>query len=517
MKNFTLILLVFLSVSLNSFSQVCGTPSLTNYNENEKIKDSFLKSSNSICINVLFHIVRQSNGTGGFNSNLLTDVTNKLNLAFNQHNLYINNLGFDYIDNSIYYNIDDVNGSNVEFDGLVQINNNPNAINVYIVNSAASYAGRANGILSQALVIESSWANTQVISHEVGHCLNLWHTFQGTATNTSGCAEAINGSNCTTCGDLVCDTPADANTGNSGGYSPDLDNIMSYYYPFNNFTVGQSNRIRQAFARSSILQAVISDGCIIPKITGESLICYDSNITYNLTNGGTNVTWQVSSNLQIVSSNNSSITVTPINLNTREEGFIKAVLVGQTIEKYVWVGKPDAYTVDSNGVRNYMGGSFYFQQQNGGRGQFSVFSDFSGGTWNWTGPNNNSWWQINRNTVEIDLSNSGSYFFTAEFSNDCGTHYYFVFVNIGGIEPDFMITPNPVSDNFTISKTQFDNSNKLNEINSVFELYDFNSNLKIKSKFKEYKNVNVSHLKKGIYILRIITDKKVEHHRIIIE
>jgi len=278
MKTKTLLLITFfgLLTSLELKAQQCGTPQTTNFPSTQRtiVKQNFLNNNESICFNVFYHIVRQNNGSGGINASLLDNITEKLNLAFNPHSLYVKNLGFDYINNTTYYNIDDSGGNNSEFNALVQINNKPNAINIYIVNNAVSYAGRANGILSQALVIESSWANTQVMSHEVGHCLDLWHTFQGTATNTSGCAEAIDGSNCTTCGDYVCDTPADANTGNSDGYSPNMDNIMSYYYPFDEFSKGQTDRVRNAFATSSMLQQIVSNSCVTicnekPQITIE--------------------------------------------------------------------------------------------------------------------------------------------------------------------------------------------------------------------------------------------------------
>ena len=45
-----------------------------------------------------------------------------------------------------------------------------------------------------------------VPEHEVGHYFSLEHTFLGHASSNP---ELVNGSNCTTRGDLICDTPAD--------------------------------------------------------------------------------------------------------------------------------------------------------------------------------------------------------------------------------------------------------------------------------------------------------------------
>lgn len=74
---------------------------------------------------------------------------------------------------------------------------------------ALSYAG---GIPSNYFVIRGQFAPytgiphglTSTVSHEMGHCLGLYHTHESVF-----CRELVNGSNCTTCGDLVCDTEAD--------------------------------------------------------------------------------------------------------------------------------------------------------------------------------------------------------------------------------------------------------------------------------------------------------------------
>jgi hypothetical protein len=80
-------------------------------------------------------------------------------------------------------------------------------------------------------------------SHEVGHWVGLYHTFQG------GCGT----SSCTTTGDLVCDTPAQAtptsgcpsgrDTCPAAGLDP-IHNYMDYSTDicYNNFTTGQDAR-----------------------------------------------------------------------------------------------------------------------------------------------------------------------------------------------------------------------------------------------------------------------------------
>lgn len=106
----------------------------------------------------------------------------------------------------------------------------------------------------------------KLISHEVGHYLGLYHTFQG-----GSCTEA----NCTTQGDLVCDTePHD----NSLPYPQDttcleftecivsrepVENIMNYAAQTcgHAFTTGQGVRM-QAYI-SQYLTTLLNPGCII--------------------------------------------------------------------------------------------------------------------------------------------------------------------------------------------------------------------------------------------------------------
>ncbi len=444
----------------------------------------------------------------------------------------MNNLGFDYINNSTYYNIDDVGNNNSEFNALVQINNRQDAINIYIVNNAVSYDGRANGILSQALVIESSWVNTQMVSHEVGHCLDLWHTFQGTAANTSGCAEAINGSNCTTCGDYVCDTPADANTGNSGGYTPDMDNIMSYYYPFDHFSDGQIARSRYAFASSPILQQVIGTTCLIPKISGPVNICNSLGTTFTLNpTSNTTPTWNVSSNLIILSQSQNSITVKPTSSSTNGAGYIEATFQTQTIKKDIWIGKPRITSAKLDDGQYLSYGSFPNQvcklkQINtditlGGADSASWSLVNSSQTVSWSQQGNNLslyLWNINQTAT-----------FRITLNNECGTFtrdFTFTAKDCSGDGNDpcdvtYLISPNPTSTNIEITpnipapcdslitalgqKTQY----------TIATLYDFNGN-PVLAKSPAAGTMNVKDLSPGYYILVISTNGKKESHTIVI-
>jgi len=96
----------------------------------------------------------------------------------------------------------------------------------------------------------------RTLTHEVGHCLRLYHTFH----NSSNCIET----NCDTQGDQVCDTPS--TTANSScTIEPNceeaqFENYMDYTDEncLNIFTEGQALRMRDAieFELSSLLESI---------------------------------------------------------------------------------------------------------------------------------------------------------------------------------------------------------------------------------------------------------------------
>jgi len=546
-----LLIIGFLIWNINPlFAQLCGTPhpiSPTIYpqeNTGKQAKESSSSkrgSSSAICINVFYHIVRNTNGTNAFTMPNTNNITAELNEFFSPQNIIINNLGTNFIDNTNFLQVDEGEHTTLMNSGF----DVPNAINYYIVDELwdvfengvfrGSVTGVADDIISNSLIVRDDRVLLTTSHHEVGHCLSLYHTFHGSISENvpNSCAENINGSNCSSCGDYVCDTPADQNLQNMNGSSPDLTNIMSYYNNRDHFTDGQGFRMRYAINFESDLQNIRSTSCT--QISEISTICYPQTTTVTLSNlGGATTIWTSSSNVQIVSSNNSSATIRGANSYSNGDGWIRAELSnGIIFQENFHVGKAE---VDNVLFRNNGAGvSGYFCSSHYGN-EFEILPyvpnasfeirvrdlntyNIVAGPYNFTG---------GIATLPTDYNYTpGWYLFEARGTNSCGTSNWtqweveFVDCTLGGGESEYRVYPNPSSDNLTIQKNrpsnQINSKSKSNGSNSAFyKIYDFNSNLIFKGFIDNQTTINVSNYKRGNYILKIYKNGKSESHQIII-
>ncbi|MFW6223206.1 MAG: hypothetical protein ACOC3T_06310, partial [Bacteroidota bacterium] len=280
-----------LSAQIHAF---CHTPAKSS---NIDLNLSTLKSTTieqNYILRIYVHVIRRSNGTGGQSVDDVETALSFLDSDFNPHGIYFSwDENIDYIDNDNYF--DTPNTS------IFSVNNHTDGIDIYLFDDDSEPFGLANGVgmSSEMLVAGSIWdvprygslVRSHVISHEMGHVLFLWHTHHGTwfeaGVDTNQCAELVDGSNSSTCGDYITDTPADPwlfdfnyttctwteilTDANGDIYNPDETLIMSYAPPdcMRRFSEEQANRMRNAIATLPFLQDVI-----IP--CGETVI---SNIT----------------------------------------------------------------------------------------------------------------------------------------------------------------------------------------------------------------------------------------------
>ena len=210
--------------------------------------DARLVDGEIVFVPLTVHIVRRSDGTGGITFNQLCQALDDLNLLLfpGMIEFYVQP-PIDYIDSDLFYEeIDTME----EIDMLRSTNVVPDTINVYFTPHLSMGEGEFCGISSftwspvQGVVMHNlctgkPW-NPTTFPHEIGHYFDLLHTHE-----TAYGDECVDGSNCTTAGDLLCDTPADPGlnsqnvndaciyVGNETDpchgdpYSPDPANLMS--------------------------------------------------------------------------------------------------------------------------------------------------------------------------------------------------------------------------------------------------------------------------------------------------
>ena len=192
---------------------------------------------------IKFHLVADGNGNGYYRTADLYELMCTLNRQFDTTNIRFYMLEpINYIANTNFYNF-----TNIAFgDACMNQYNVANACNVYINENpwgACGYAyypnsGPFNGNAGIFLAKSCSDPKSNTtFAHEMGHYLALPHTFDV----VSGNIEFVNRANCSTAGDLFCDTPADfinqrwncpyngtQTDPNGQPYSPDPRFFMSY-------------------------------------------------------------------------------------------------------------------------------------------------------------------------------------------------------------------------------------------------------------------------------------------------
>jgi len=215
----------------------------------------------TINVPVTIHIVRTSNGGGGFLENNAFLTICNLNTRMASSGMFFYLAGpIRFIDSDLYYNTTDFG----DLFNMIDIENIPRTMNIYYTNLGqlglcgfAFYPNSGPGGFQNDGAVVMSFACSQptgtTLTHEVGHFFNLPHTFDQTSSNplslttaervtrlANEVAPRLN-ANCNTAGDEFCDTPADfidnrwsCPTGqiqfdvNGDRFRPDSSYYMSY-------------------------------------------------------------------------------------------------------------------------------------------------------------------------------------------------------------------------------------------------------------------------------------------------
>lgn len=207
----------FLVTAQNSLSEKgCGTPTFTSQDNQRRIDNTAYnsiaeRSAQIYYIPCKMHLFGDDDGTGYYTRQQLLLAYCELNEQFSDAsirffiqgtNKYITGDQLHFIPSSYYFN-----GLYSDRSELYSFNTS-NVCNAYLLNQGnESFCGRSNlaGQFGGIELLNSCMQYpTNTFSHEMGHWLDLPHTFDGT-----GCKECVNQSNCKQCGDRFCDTPAD--------------------------------------------------------------------------------------------------------------------------------------------------------------------------------------------------------------------------------------------------------------------------------------------------------------------
>ncbi|MCC5929919.1 MAG: PKD domain-containing protein [Cyclobacteriaceae bacterium] len=263
-----------------------------------------------IRIPVQFYMVARNDGTGVpsyFNPNAVLD---RLNTYYRNANMSFFFHQSPVIVNST--NLFDYNSSQER--ELSGPRNLGGVINIYFTNSITS-----NGIplcgytyfppsADHVFVAYNCTNNNTTLEHEIGHYFTLFHTHGKTNRGTTD--ELVNGSNCTTAGDDICDTPADPNltnnvsncayTGaetdqNGQRFQPDVRNIMSYAPSAcrDRFSPGQYERIRRGFELGRSYLLFQSDDLVANFTQNKNNVCIGDLVSYEVNSfGATRWNWE---------------------------------------------------------------------------------------------------------------------------------------------------------------------------------------------------------------------------------
>lgn len=258
MKSINLLLSLFILLPLIGLAQTekpsnwCGSeypadmiPHLERASQD--IVNGNFRTGGDYTLPLTIHVLHNTNGSGGVSEASVFDVFCGTSEKFDEYGIDLYLREIKHINNS---NFNSNPGSDGTLDLLYSVNG---TVNIF-VHSAVSgqdlcgvYKGSATGQVSTGapdLIQVSSvcWGASTLI-HELGHYFGLPHTFfgfegSGLNCNTqSNSGERMDGSNCTTKGDRICDTPPD--------YSSDRWNCSStntfYEYPSNDCNFSQTS------------------------------------------------------------------------------------------------------------------------------------------------------------------------------------------------------------------------------------------------------------------------------------
>jgi len=184
---FCIFITVVMNVNAQTEETICATPDNPNPNPSgvysKSIDPNVLNDFAPVVYNIFFWGINDDNGNGE-NQLVEEDVLDaiaRINIAFNDANIFFKYKGFDHINNKLFDTIAQT-GSNtfIELLGFAEDNGykEENSFNVYVPQYAEGFSG-ASGPHYTNIVVRYEAFSKPITIHEIGHCFNLLHTFYG--------------------------------------------------------------------------------------------------------------------------------------------------------------------------------------------------------------------------------------------------------------------------------------------------------------------------------------------------
>lgn len=237
--------------------------------------------SGSITVKVFIHQFAYSSQFGQQVAGKEWDILDNFEYArqfWAPHGICLILQGMDTILNNDLYFMNDESSSDI---ALLETYLVPGALNIFIHSEFVEQGvlGTAYRIPNNYISLHANytWGGFRMLmAHEIGHCFGLYHTFE-TAFGQERVTRSGNCKNCTTVGDLLCDTEADLKEVYSSqlqncvytGLQKDScnttyllapKNLMSYHFSetcLDHFTPQQGERARYFLTNSSVLTPLV--------------------------------------------------------------------------------------------------------------------------------------------------------------------------------------------------------------------------------------------------------------------
>ncbi len=332
----------------------------------------------------------------------------------------------------------------------------------------------------------------------------------------------------------------------------DRNLVCSGEIPFDSYFGPKVNERHTSFTEESVnwLLLELAGNPQVPnyplspnKLNGSEQVCGLETFTFDNCSTPSPVTsWEVSYNLQIVSSNDNSVTVNLISTNSTGGGWIKATFGnGKVIQRNIWLGVPSTISELSHvAVFGCTMGEINAQQSSDIEGVYQYEWIISGGKV--VIPNVNSSTYNGISTVFVDPID-GNYGMTVKTRarNDCGVSEWYTKyiptdcddgggltplkavkqkkVNNTSSSPGYIgIYPNPSNGIVNIQLEGVSYSSTGDQGKMEAKLFDTLGRLKKNIQITENKTeVNTSDLETGIYILSISRAGEINNHKLVVK